>query len=224
MRRILFATMLMACSAIHASALPAIFEWNANVDGTIGQSGDSTNFSALTGLGTLTFTVSGEGAHSVCLFVDHDIDESSNGVDNEYGVSNGVAAAGQSWEIDEPGYYYGDIYWNFEDQTLDNTNAVPYPLVDDVSMAMAWTFGLTSAQTATIEFILTEDILGVSAPFYLGHFDPDSNDGFYFFSNLSIEEDQPPVNPVPEPATFLLMGIGCFGLGCSRWRNKRKEL
>lgn len=52
----------------------------------------------------------------------------------------------------------------------------------------------------------------------------DQPDSQQFLRNLiSFVEDQvdPPINPVPEPGTILLMGIGFAGLAASRMRKKK---
>ncbi len=89
------------------------------------------DFAGFSGLGNIVLEVTGPGAHNVHLFVDHDIDFEFA---DEDGFATGTAAAGQTWEIDEPfestvqdaidqfddsdlGFpYAGDIYAN----TLDS--------------------------------------------------------------------------------------------------------
>jgi len=77
--------------------------------GGIAGVGDS-GFNYTTGLGVLSITLTGSGAHYVGLFVDHEIDEPLNTFFNENGNVGGTGAAGQSWEIDEPGYVFGNIF------------------------------------------------------------------------------------------------------------------
>ena len=173
------------------------------------------------GLGTLTWTTSVIGAHSFLAFFDYEIDEPINTFFNEYGDSAGTLASGQSWEIDEPGYVFGDIYDNVLAGTLDNFNNVPAGLEDDVSMAMGWDFTLNVDETAIISLILTDDISEIdTSQFYLSHTDPESVDApytVYFSSILSIESG--PVKPVPEPGTILLTATalaGLFGWGTRR--------
>ena len=132
----------------------------------IGQ--DPLDGPAATGLGSIIITITGVGMHNILAYFDHELDEDVNGFDNESGGTGGAAAAGQSWEIDEPGFgneddYYGDIRYNFEDNALDNR--VFYDAIDDwtlggasdrdfddVAMAMGWNFTLAADETAEIVF------------------------------------------------------------------------
>lgn len=203
-------------------------EWAVKVDGTVYNvtSGDTlpgnvnaAGFDGATGLGTLQVTLGGAGSHFVALFVDHEIDESTNTFFNEFGAAVGSPAAGQSWEIDEPGYAFGDIYTNFEAGALDNTNGVPAGSEDDVSMALGWAFVLNSGESATLRFLL-----GTTAPagFYLRQVDPDSAAAapasLYFSSDLRIGGGGGG-GVIPEPGTMVLLGSGLLGL--AGWRRRR---
>ena len=125
---------------------------------------------------------------------------------------------GQSWEIDEPGYVYGDIYDNLLSGILDNTNGVPVGFEDDVSMAMAWDFILGVNQEAVIEFVLSSSSTS-SAPsgFYLAQTDPDSSETIYFSSTLEISQ---PGFVIPEPSTMILFGVGLLAFARTGRRQK----
>jgi hypothetical protein len=201
-----------------------LFEWAVNIDGTVSDSlvpdpvPGGANFSSFdysgaapTGLGTVVLTVSGAGSHYLGLFVDHEVDETVNTFFNEYGSTSGTAASGQSWEIDEPGYTFGDIFANFSASGLDNSNGVPSGSDDDVSMALGWDFSLAAGETATATVLL-----GTSAPsgFYLQHTDPDSDASVYFSSSLRIGSAG-----VPEGGyTLAMLLMGMAGLGIFRAR------
>ncbi len=120
----------------------------------------------------------------------------------------------QSWEIDEPGYISGNIYDNVLAGTLDNTNSVPKYSVDDVSWAMGWKFTLAADESALIKLVLS-DTAAPSEGFYMEQVDPDSDKTIYFLSTLDI-------NPVPEPATLLLIGTGLAELLGIRRKKYRK--
>jgi hypothetical protein len=167
------------------------------------------------GLGTLTWQTGALGSHTFIAFFDHEIDEAVNTWFNEYGDTMNALSAGQSWEIDEPGYVFGDIYDNVLAGSLDNSNGVPLDIPDDVSWALGWDFTLTDGQIATIAL----DLAGAapSSGFYLSQNDPDSLETIYFSSTLNIEGGGPA--PVPEPGTWLLLCcgfIGLFGFGRKR--------
>jgi hypothetical protein len=191
-----------------------MYEWDLNVDGAQYSAGgsvypavvDLTGFDSSTGLGVIVVTVQEPGTHTVLGFFDAEIDEAINTFFNEFGDTHGSPASGQVWEIDEPGYVYGDIYTNFQGMMLDTMNGVPSSYPDDVSMAIGWdAFSLGEGETATIVFSLS--VTPPPSGFYLLHTDPDSCATIYLQSSLAIE----PVS-VPEFPTLALPLITLIGL------------
>lgn len=215
---LLFLTMTVSIAA--AVELNRV-DWAFNVDGTTYEDylGDampgSNNFDA-SGLGTLELTVNGAGDHYVLGFFDFEIDERFNTFYNESGDAHNTPAVGQSAEIDEPGYVFGDIYFNLLDGALDNTIAVPAGAEDDVSFALGWNFSLAADKTATLTFTLT-DIAPTSGIFYLSQTDADSQYSLYYYSELQIGGGGQAI--VPEPSTYLLFAVGLAGLGIYRRRS-----
>ena len=201
-----------------ANAAVALFDFGFNIDGSTTFGGppppevDGSGFDFGTGLGTIGVTISGAGLHYVGGFFDHEIDEPINSFFNEIGSASGALAAGQSWEIDEPGFVFGDIDLNLIAGTLDDSVGVPFP--DDVSMAMGWDFALALGEDALILFAIS-DFLPAS-PFFLTHHDPHSGESIYMSSTLDIR-----LSPIPVPAAIWLFGSGLIGLiGFSRRQQK----
>jgi len=194
-----------------------LYDWAFNVDGTTFEfvNGDTmpTTGTLTNGLGTLTWSTSAPGSHTFIAFFDHEIDEAINTFFNEYGEAINTPAI-QSWEIDEPGYIFGDIYGNVLAGALDNTNSVPNGSEDDVSWAMGWDFTLASGESALINLTISET--APTSGFYLAQTDPESNASIYFSSSLKTEV-------IPEPATIMLVGAGLAGLiGVGSWIRKKK--
>jgi hypothetical protein len=214
--------LLLAATVTPAMALPSLYDWAFNVDGTtyeasLGDSMPTTGALDSEGLGTLSWSTSAAGDHTFIAFFDFEIDEASNTFFNERGATGGALAAGQSWEIDEPGYVFGDIYWNVLDGALDNSNALPAGLEDDVSFAIGWDFTLAADETATINLVLGQ--VAPTMGFFLEQFDPDSQESVFFSSSLSVTGGGGGGEPVPEPATLLLLGTGLMGL-CAAGRKR----
>lgn len=223
---------LMAAVQIQAAPLNvSLAEYAFNIDGTVSDylppasppavppgGVNLAAFDTSTGLGTVSVRLSGAGNHHVALFLDHEIDEAINTFFNEYGsTSSGGASAGQSWEIDEPGFRLvnpGDIFANFGAGPLDGSNGVPSTAPDDVSMAMAWDFLLGVGETATVNFLLS--LTAPGSGFYLAQTDPDSQLSVYFSSAMSIRTDGQQL----EPASAALAGLALL----AAWATGRKAV
>ena len=229
---VLFAAMAAANAMPVNAADIQLFDWGVNIDGstvcpfgcssaTLTPEVDASLFDFTTGLGTISYTITGAGAHHTSLFVDHEIVDAllGNSFFNEFGSTGGLAT-GQTWEIDDP--FFGDIFTNFQNSNLDGTNGVPQGSENDVSMALAWDFnlgaGIGAGETATVDFLMAESV--PAAGFFLSLTDTDTNQMIFFSSTLGIQP-----NPVPVPGALLLFGSGLVGLmgTCFRRRSQKVE-
>jgi VPDSG-CTERM motif len=176
-------------------------------------------FNTSTGLGTISYSIGAgnAGAHYVAAFFDHDIDAAINTFFNELGSVSGAPVAGQSWEVDEPGYTTGDIYNNLVAGTLSDSVDITTP--DDVSMAMGWSFNMGASDVATIDWTL-----GTTRPsgggLILIQTDPDSQKSIYFSSTLSFGS----VGPfVPDSgSTLMLLGVALTAISGLSARLRRE--
>jgi len=219
----LILSMALSISSISAVAGSiALHEGAFNVDGTFTNSNPMPTTGSLdgSGLGTLKMSFDTVGNHSFTAFFDFEIDEPSNTYYNESGTANGTVGVGQSWEIDEPGYYNGDIYKNVKAGVLDNAigtsiyGDTPFPK-DDVSMAMDWDFILAANEEALITLHLAAALPATIPGFYLAQTDSVSPDTIYFWGNLSIRN----TSNVPEPGSLFLLSAGLIGFAGIRRRR-----
>lgn len=217
MKKLCFVALLLVAVSTNAQATFLLQEWGYNHNGSVF---DETYHPPTAGGGFLT-SITGAGHHNFIAYFDAELDEPETTALNEIGIAHGTAASGQSWEIDEPGWgnwdYYGDIWTNFNAGALDNGNAMPGP--DDTAMALGWDFDLLDGETAYLSFDLN-DVTRPSDGFYLEQFDPDSGSSLFFSSTLRVVSG---AEPVPEPSTFALIGLGLGGLAWYRRKGQRRE-
>lgn len=178
---------------------------------------DTSGFDWATGLGSIIITYTSPGDYFLISFFDLEFSEGQNTYYNEYGDAVGSPEVGQSWEIDEPGYMFGDIYENVLNGLLDNTNNIPYGSEEDVSMALGWEFILYGNETALITLTISELM---PTGFYLSQ--TDSEGTIYFSSDINIFSDT--TTPVPEPSTIFLFSIGMICIFAVRNRTFHEKL
>ena len=183
-----------------------LFDVGINRDGVLPTPGGVTYALDSSGLGAVRVLVAGAGSHSVIGYFDFDIGAVP---DDEFGGTGGAPGAGQNWEVDEPGFLFGDIYANFVAGALDNSNGVPAGTANDLAMALGWNFSLASG---VAEVVFYTSLLQPDVPFYLWQSDSSSEQTIYLWSVISS-------SGVPEPGTLMLFGIGLASLGLARRRR-----
>ena len=216
--------------SLPASAAPVVelFEWSFNVtkDGTtnfydcVPSAGGCPVFQFVPpqfgAQGTLQATFTGAGNYVFAAFYDYelyDVAVDGGSFTNEYGQVAGAPGAGVSWEIDEPGYVFGDIFSHVSATPpgLDNTNAInlgAFPNGDDVSFAMARAFVLAANEEAILQITISETAPG---GFYLQQSDLSTSQNLYFYTAMQIRDigGEP---EIPEPATYISFLIGAAAL------------
>ncbi len=145
-------------------------------------------------------------------YLDAAIDEQENTFFNESAVFTGNTDA-SSWEADEPGFQFGDIYDNAQAGSLDNSSSVGVGNEDDPSLALGFEINdFMTGDWFELTFEISEDDIGG-----LFQFDPDSNFGFYFNASLKIYDGV--TTEVLEPSTLSLLGLGVAAIFVTRRRK-----
>ena len=190
---------------------------------------DFTNSLSSANYGAVSWKVSNLTSltlHNVWFFgfLDAHIDETTTSFFNETGdASNLVLGIGSgdvkadAWEIDEPGYLFGDIFTNLLNGALDNTNGL-LGIEDDASMALGFDVG-TLLPTESI--LVTFDI-SLTNNGGLYHYDSVSNFGFYFNGSARILSDSV---TIPESSALLLISLGgvlLLRMNCNSSRKTAK--
>jgi hypothetical protein len=172
----------------------------------------------------ITYTNSGTTPMTgvrLIAFADLDIDRLTNGFANEYGAFVSLATppgapagaiAANAWEIDEPGFLFGNILTNAAAGILDNFNAIPNGAPDDVSFALQFPVGdLAPGQLFSAQIRLDAGNIGG-----LQQVDRTTNttvylNGFAAKAAVLPPAPPPPVTPeIPTPSSLplLLIGLG----------------
>jgi hypothetical protein len=216
------ALLLLVFLAPAARGEAVLYDWALNLNGALYGPTDvpppGSSFNGTTA--TISYLAPAGGSYFFGLFVDHEIDEALNTFFNEYGSAAGAPPAGLSWEIDEPGYAFGNIFTNFAAGTLDNTTGVPAGAPDDVSMALGWSLVLAPGDRADIAFTIA--LTAPAAGFYLWQSDTESADNVYLSTTATITPGG--ATTVPESADWPLLLILGFavvlGRRSLRWAHR----
>jgi uncharacterized repeat protein (TIGR01451 family) len=128
--------------------------------------------------------------------LDADIDVGLNTFFNEVAGLAGLtlppgappgAVAASSWEVDEPGFLFGDLAAHAQAGALDDSNGLAGP--DDAALALGFRLGtLPAGASAAFSFRLSrEDVGGLFQE------DPDSGLRFYFNGSARLLSSQPTI-------------------------------
>ena len=153
------------------------------------------------------------------VFVDAEIDVPTNDYFNEYASVAGALGGGEGdseidyFEVDEPGYVFGDIFDNLRLGELDNSNSITDTFPDDVGMAIGLSLGDIGIGSEVLVSIMLSEDQDRLGNFSIEHSDSDPNsmDTLTFSGSASVTS-------VPESSSLFLVGFACISSLVSRRR------
>lgn len=143
-------------------------------------------------------------------YLDAEIDETNTTYWNERGEVIAGNGGADSWEIDEPGYFFiGDLLSHFSKGELDNLVFNGSSLtVDDVAFGLGFNIGtLTAGLRLDVELVISErELSTLKWGTVLHQWDDDlgaDGDQLYFAGKYMIAQ-----TTIPEPSTGMMLLIG----------------
>lgn len=181
-------------------------------------------------LGTVTWEVTNNGAGPLTDvvffgFLDADL---GTAFDDEYGTFISVPGTGpgdsapDTWEIDEPGFVFGDIFFNLLDGFLDETNGVPQGSEDDTSLALGFGIGTLGVGDTILATFTTSSDSSLGGLSQTDNPPPGQAPAGTFFFNATAQVIPAGSGPgVPAPPILLLFLSGLMGIALLHTHKSR---